>query len=56
MNKVIKLASNENPIGPSPMTIDAILKSMLGINRYPDAKVAANKENHRSNLMLNHSK
>ena len=32
----IKLASNENPIGPSPMAIKAILDSVDKLNRYPD--------------------
>lgn len=32
----IKLASNENPIGPSPMAIKAILDNVNKLNRYPD--------------------
>jgi len=32
----IKLASNENPIGPSPMAIEAIKESIKKLNRYPD--------------------
>lgn len=32
----IKLASNENPLGPSPMAVDAIKKAMVRLNRYPD--------------------
>lgn len=32
----IKLASNENPLGPSPMAVEAILKNIAGLNRYPD--------------------
>ena len=32
----IKLASNENPLGPSPLAIQAILKSVNTLNRYPD--------------------
>ena len=32
----IKLASNENPLGPSPMAIEAIKKGMAELNRYPD--------------------
>lgn len=31
-----KLASNENPIGPSPLAIDAIKKSLEDGNLYPD--------------------
>ena len=33
----IKVASNENPLGPSPMAIDAIQKSLSNLHRYPDA-------------------
>src|SRR3990167_2385083 len=32
----IKLASNENPIGPSPKAIDAIKKSLQQAHIYPD--------------------
>ncbi len=32
----IKLASNENPLGPSPKAIAAIKKAVEGLNRYPD--------------------
>ncbi|GAB4540352.1 MAG: histidinol-phosphate transaminase [Thermodesulfovibrionia bacterium] len=32
----IKLASNENPLGPSPLTIKAMKNGLKGINRYPD--------------------
>lgn len=32
----VKLASNENPAGPSPLAIEAIKNSTQGLNRYPD--------------------
>jgi histidinol-phosphate aminotransferase len=32
----IKLASNENPLGPSPKAVAAIRKALEGQNRYPD--------------------
>ncbi|HHD56132.1 MAG TPA: histidinol-phosphate transaminase [Desulfobulbaceae bacterium] len=32
----IKLASNENPWGPSPKAVAAIEKSLQGLHRYPD--------------------
>jgi histidinol-phosphate aminotransferase len=32
----IKLASNENPLGPSPLAIRAMDEAMRGVNRYPD--------------------
>lgn len=37
LDDVIKLASNENCLGPSPKAIDAIKKHLKDINRYPDA-------------------
>ena len=33
---VIKLASNENPLGPSPMAIAAVTAALAEVNRYPD--------------------
>lgn len=35
--QVIKLASNENPLGPSPKALEAIQGSLADIHRYPDA-------------------
>jgi len=35
----IKLASNENPVGPSPAALKAIAGSFSDINRYPDGSV-----------------
>jgi histidinol-phosphate aminotransferase len=32
----IKLASNENPLGPSPKAVAAVKKAVEGLNRYPD--------------------
>jgi histidinol-phosphate aminotransferase len=32
----IKLASNENPLGPSPMAVKAIQDAIAKLNRYPD--------------------
>ncbi len=37
LKNVIKLASNENCFGPSPMAIVAISKALRNINRYPDS-------------------
>jgi len=36
-NKVIKLASNENPLGPSPKAIFNIKKNLNSNHRYPDS-------------------
>jgi histidinol-phosphate aminotransferase len=33
---VIKLASNENPLGPSPQALKAIRKELVQLHRYPD--------------------
>jgi len=32
----VKLASNENPLGPSPLALGAIEESLTSISRYPD--------------------
>ena len=32
----IKLASNENPLGPSPRAVEALRGTLAGIHRYPD--------------------
>ena len=32
----IKLASNENPLGPSPLAVEAITVAARGVNRYPE--------------------
>ena len=37
LREVIKLASNENCLGPSPKAMAAIKKNIGNINRYPDA-------------------
>ena len=36
LKKVIKLASNENPYGPSPKVLKAMVKEAKSVNRYPD--------------------
>lgn len=37
LETVIKMASNENPLGPSPKAIDAVRQALTESNRYPDA-------------------
>lgn len=32
----VKLASNENPVGPSPLALEAIRRALAQLNRYPD--------------------
>lgn len=38
LTDVIKLASNENPLGPSPKVVAALEAALLGLNFYPDAQ------------------
>jgi histidinol-phosphate aminotransferase len=35
-NSIIKVASNENPFGPSPLALAAMQKAVAGVNLYPD--------------------
>jgi histidinol-phosphate aminotransferase len=37
IKRVIKLASNENPLGPSPKALQAVKKAMQALHRYPDS-------------------
>ncbi len=36
LQEVIKLASNENPLGPSPQAVRGIVEELKNLNRYPD--------------------
>lgn len=36
LRDTIKLASNENPLGPSPRAVEAIREALGGVHRYPD--------------------
>src|SRR5690606_34788792 len=36
LHGVVKLASNENPLGPSPKALEAIRAALDGVHRYPD--------------------
>jgi histidinol-phosphate aminotransferase len=56
---VIKLASNENPLGPSPLALAAMKKALAGVNLYPDGnafylkqKLAAKLGVEPANLIL----
>lgn len=44
LERVIKLASNENPLGPSPKAVAAIQNGLAELNRYPDADASALKK------------
>jgi histidinol-phosphate aminotransferase len=36
IKNAVKLASNENPVGPSPLAVKALSEALSGLNRYPD--------------------
>lgn len=44
ITNAIKLASNENPLGPSPIAIEAVNKILSGLHRYPDGNALRLKE------------
>jgi len=58
-DSIIKVASNENPFGPSPLAIAAMQKEIAGVNLYPDGnafylkqKLAAKLGVETNNLVL----
>lgn len=52
----IKLASNENPLGPSPKAVEAINRNVSGIHRYPDGSCYYLKEKLSERLGIAKSK
>ena len=42
--RAVKLASNENPLGPSPMAMEAARKALSESHRYPDGGTQAIRE------------
>jgi histidinol-phosphate aminotransferase len=52
LDRVIKLASNENPIGPSPNSLAVITDLLSSLNRYPDAHSLELKNAIASSLSL----
>ena len=44
LDRVIKLASNENPLGASPLAVEAIKAALPGISRYPDGGLALRRK------------
>lgn len=40
----VKLASNENPLGPSPRALEAVRQALPDLHRYPDAATYALRE------------
>jgi histidinol-phosphate aminotransferase len=58
-DSIIKVASNENPFGPSPLAVAAMQKALPGVNLYPDGnafylkqKLAAQLGVETGNLIL----
>ena len=49
---IIKLASNENPLGPSPKAIEVIHKMATEVHRYPDATAHFLKQKMSAKLEL----
>src|SRR6185503_15929389 len=41
LREVVKLASNENPLGPSPRALEAVRAALVRIHRYPDGPATA---------------
>lgn len=37
VERVVDLSSNENPLGPSPLAMDALREAVATVHRYPDA-------------------
>ena len=47
---IIKVASNENPFGPSPLALAALQKAIAGVNLYPDGNAFYLKQKLASRL------
>ncbi len=43
LERVVKLASNENPLGPSPLAVEAMLREMSGLHRYSNGGLELRK-------------
>ncbi len=41
LSDVIKLASNENPLGPSPLALEALMQTAAGVAFYPEGSAPA---------------
>ncbi|MEC8009592.1 MAG: histidinol-phosphate transaminase [Pseudomonadota bacterium] len=55
IDTVYKLASNENPVGPSPLAIDAIQRALTQLHRYPDGNAYELREAIASHYFVNHN-
>lgn len=52
LDDVLKLASNENPLGPSPLAVEAIRETLQGLHRYPDGGCHSLREALGKRLMV----
>ncbi|MGI6435793.1 MAG: histidinol-phosphate transaminase [Syntrophomonadaceae bacterium] len=53
LDDVIKMASNENPLGPSPLAIQAVMEHLGEMHFYPDGSCRDLKEKLASRLQIN---
>ncbi|MEW6170968.1 MAG: histidinol-phosphate transaminase [Candidatus Omnitrophota bacterium] len=53
LKKIIKLASNENPLGPCPKAVRAIKDNLNSLNRYPDGNCFYLKRKVAKSLKIN---
>src|SRR6185312_11483494 len=44
LTRVVKLASNENPLGPSPLALDRMRRATGAVNLYPSGGVELRRE------------
>jgi len=51
-DSIIKVASNENPFGPSPLAVAALHKAIPGVNLYPDGNAFYLKQKLAAKLMV----
>jgi len=56
LDDIVKLASNENPLGCSPLAVAAIQAEMTQIGRYPDGNAFALKETIRQKFGFAHNR
>src|SRR5208282_4416960 len=52
---IIKLASNENPLGPSSLALAAMRKALAGVNLYPDGNAFYLKQALAAKLSVSHA-
>ena len=44
LERVVKLGSNENPLGASPLAVEGMRAALAGVSRYPDGGLALRKK------------